>query len=192
MRSYLKTLVVALSLGFTMVACANVDPYSENIPNQNGEGGSSDNGIEYISVLEDGDPVYLVVYGDEPHLRIDKSLLSGWTGDIVLRGEGVSDLGLIVDLGSDEVGYDQVALPSYITLFCLRAERQFPNEDDGYESHWSFGEYYNSSVIHDNGFGAYVGGPSDEPVIDFAIQWSDEDGKFIGAEGVCEDLDDHN
>ena len=83
MRSYLKTLVVALSLGFTMVACANVDPYSENIPNQNGEGGSSDNGIEYISVLEDGDPVYLVVYGDEPHLRIDKSLLSGWTGDIV-------------------------------------------------------------------------------------------------------------
>lgn len=178
-----------LSLG-TLIGCANVDPYDENIPEQSSGNGSSDNDTEYLSALEDGDPVYLVLYNGEPNLRIKKPLVSGWTGDIVIRGEGISDEGLIVDLGSGE--YDQVALPSYITLFCLRAERQFPNEDDGYLSHWSFGEYYNSSVIHDNGFGAYVGGPSDEPVIDFAIQWSDEDGEFIGAEGVCEDLDDHN
>ncbi len=178
-----------LSLGLT-VGCANMADYDENIPTDNGgsesSGNGSSSGMDFLSVLTDDDPLFLVYDQGEAKLRIKKSLTSGWTGSAVLRGEGIVEEGIVLDIGNGDD--DQVALPSYGKLFCLTVERQYPDPYEGYESHWSFAEHYDSGVIHDNGFGAYVGGPSDEPIVDFAIQWSDEDGKFIGAEGVCEDL----
>ncbi len=181
----LKIPVIILSLGTILVGCANVDPYDENIPEESSGNGSS-SGMDFLSVLTDDDPLFLVYDQGEAKLRVKKSLTSGWTGSAVLRGEGIVEEGIVLDIGNGDD--DQVALPSYGDVFCLTVERQFPDPYEGYESHWSFARYYGYPEFQNNGFAAYVGGPSDEPIVQLAIQWDYEGEQFIGAEGLCEDL----